>query len=80
MVSEIKEVDQISNPSGNYKNIRFMRKSDRKYKEWFWSCEFEDFYNFISEYKLLNIKELRKVNTSLKIYRYDKKRSDTIIL
>lgn len=48
MVSEIKEVDQILNPSGSYKNVRFLGKSERKYKEWFWSCEFIDFYKFIS--------------------------------
>ncbi len=48
MVSDMKEVYQIINPSGKYKNIKFVTKTDGAHKEWFWSSEFVDFYKFIA--------------------------------
>ena len=49
MVSDMKDVYQILNPSGKYKNIRLLTKTDGEHKEWFWSREFVDFYKFIAK-------------------------------
>ncbi|MFD0941894.1 alpha/beta hydrolase [Pedobacter boryungensis] len=48
MISDMKNVFQLLNPTGKNKNIRVVEKADGKHSEWFWHREFVDFYKFIS--------------------------------
>jgi len=48
MVSDMKNVYHILNPTGKNKNIIMVEKADGKHSEWFWHREFVDFYKFIS--------------------------------
>lgn len=48
MVSHMKSVFKILNPTGANKSIKFVTKADGEHKESFWSREFLDFYKFIA--------------------------------
>lgn len=49
MISDMKSVYQLLNPTGKNKNIKVVEKADGQHKEWFWHREFTDFYRFISK-------------------------------
>lgn len=48
MVSDMNEIYQQLNPNGRRQNVKLVVKADGEHKEWFWSREFVDFYNFIA--------------------------------
>ena len=48
MVNDMNDVYRILNLDNKRKNIKLVTKTDGQHKEWFWSREFVDFYNFIS--------------------------------
>ena len=49
MISDMRSVAEIVNPTGKNNNIKFVEKADGEHKEWFWSREFVNFYKFISK-------------------------------
>lgn len=49
MVSDMNSIYQLLNSANKLPNVKLVVKNDGEHKEWFWSREFVDFYNFIAK-------------------------------